>query len=318
MEKISVAIPTHNRASLLEEALESVYSQTLLPNEVIVAEDGRDNKTLEIIQRYQNKNKNIQLVHFVNDPPLKQLKNRQLAISSTTGDYIAMLDDDDKWDIHFLEKTYLALTKSKLCDFCSTDHYFMNEHGDVLMDNSMEFSKYCGRDRMKEGEYNDVFLRVISNKASIYSLQHTLFRRKALEEVGFFQPFGEMVPDFMLFLTLGLHRKISYYIPERLGYCRIHSGQQTNQRLTNSQDRVEGLLSLYKKNKEQFQGNEFKIFKEKYGVSVLERSIAYLHEQKRKEAVAGLGDLHTLKSYRLPIQRVSVYLLLLLGVRKRK
>ena len=51
IEKISVIIPTYNSANFIEKTLESLISQTVLPEEIIIVDDGSKDNTVEIINK---------------------------------------------------------------------------------------------------------------------------------------------------------------------------------------------------------------------------------------------------------------------------
>jgi glycosyltransferase involved in cell wall biosynthesis len=87
----SVVIPTHNRAVLLREALESVFAQQFGDFEVIVVDDGSTDDT-ELITR--SFGKSVRLVKQENRGPGAA---RNTGIHGASGDYIVFLDSDDIW-----------------------------------------------------------------------------------------------------------------------------------------------------------------------------------------------------------------------------
>ena len=92
---ISVAMATYNGEKYLEEQLDSILSQTLLPSEIIVCDDQSTDGTQKILDKYQQKGL---LKYFVNDNRLGFIGNFKRAVSLTSPDhYIALSDQDDIW-----------------------------------------------------------------------------------------------------------------------------------------------------------------------------------------------------------------------------
>lgn len=121
---ISLAMPTYNGGKYLREQLDSIYSQTLLPDEVIVVDDCSTDDTIQILEEYRIK---YGLKYFRNDHNLGYNKNFERAITLCSGDYIALADQDDIWLPSKIERCYNVL---KNCDveipslvscFCSTN-----------------------------------------------------------------------------------------------------------------------------------------------------------------------------------------------------
>jgi GT2 family glycosyltransferase len=87
----SVVIPTYNRAPLLQQALESVFTQECTDFEVIVVDDGSTDATLAYLESLGDR---IQAVQQVNGGPGAA---RNLGARHARGTYIAFLDSDDLW-----------------------------------------------------------------------------------------------------------------------------------------------------------------------------------------------------------------------------
>ncbi len=98
----SLIITTYNRPDALRLVLNSVLNQTVLPNEVIVADDGSNQETAELIKEYQTKFP-VPLIHsWQEDKGFRLARSRNLAISKSTMEYIVMIDGDMVLDKHFI------------------------------------------------------------------------------------------------------------------------------------------------------------------------------------------------------------------------
>lgn len=91
--RVSVVIPTRDRAPLLRRALDSVFAQTCADYEVIVVDDASTDDTASMLAG-------------IADSRLRVLRNaasggapraRNLAIAAARGEFVAFLDDDDEW-----------------------------------------------------------------------------------------------------------------------------------------------------------------------------------------------------------------------------
>ena len=75
---ISIALTTYNGAKYLREQLESIYNQTILPDEVIACDDCSSDETISILDEYKNK---FGLKYYVNNVNLGYNKNFEKALS---------------------------------------------------------------------------------------------------------------------------------------------------------------------------------------------------------------------------------------------
>lgn len=108
--KISLLVTTYNRKDALELVLLSIMQQSLMPHEVIVADDGSTKDTAALIQEYQN-NFPVKLLHcWQEDLGFRVSHIRNKAIALASGDYIIMIDGDVVLHRHFIRnhKNHLA------------------------------------------------------------------------------------------------------------------------------------------------------------------------------------------------------------------
>lgn len=86
---VSVIVPTFNRAEFLPHCLDSILSQTLPASEIIVIDDGSDDATAEVLQRYENR---IQVIRKGNGGKSTAVN---AGLLKARGDFVWILDDDD-------------------------------------------------------------------------------------------------------------------------------------------------------------------------------------------------------------------------------
>ncbi|NEO88905.1 MAG: glycosyltransferase family 2 protein [Moorea sp. SIO3G5] len=98
---VSVIIPAYNTEQFIEITLQSVLSQTYKNLEVIVVDDGSQDRTAEIVQSIAEEDQRVILLQ---QPNLGVAAARNLGIQNAKGDYIAPLDADDIWYPQNLEK----------------------------------------------------------------------------------------------------------------------------------------------------------------------------------------------------------------------
>lgn len=108
---ISVAMCTYNGGRFLKEQLESINAQTLLPNELVVCDDGSSDDTPSILQKFAE-SAPFQVRIFRNEQNLGSTKNFQRAIELCQGELIALCDQDDVWEPQKLGTLHDQLTRS--------------------------------------------------------------------------------------------------------------------------------------------------------------------------------------------------------------
>ncbi len=128
MFNITVIIPTHNRAGLLQNAIESVLRQTYPVHEIIVVDDGSTDGTRTVVSKYENSRPgSTMVVRYIFQEQQGVAAARNTGIENSTGDWLAFLDSDDLWLPEKLSWQVRALTEyAEDCAACSTDSRYLN------------------------------------------------------------------------------------------------------------------------------------------------------------------------------------------------
>lgn len=95
--RVSVIIPTYNRAQLLPRAIDSVLQQTYKNIETIIIDDGSTDNTKQVITPY------APYIRYLPSNHQGVANARNLGMKAATGKYIAFLDSDDMYLPHKLE-----------------------------------------------------------------------------------------------------------------------------------------------------------------------------------------------------------------------
>ena len=114
--RISVVVPSYNRAGLLPETLGRIVRQSVAPLEVIVVDDGSTDDTAAVVERFGPLCRSVRISNS------GDLVARNAGVAHASGDLIAFCDSDDLWLPNFLE-VMLGVwdlrpdTKVAYCDF---------------------------------------------------------------------------------------------------------------------------------------------------------------------------------------------------------
>ena len=94
MSRVSVVIPTRNRAGLLRAAIVSVLAQSFQDFEIVVIDDASDDDTPSVIAGLAD---DTRISYFRHAKNLGEAASRNAGLAHARGEYIAFLDDDDTW-----------------------------------------------------------------------------------------------------------------------------------------------------------------------------------------------------------------------------
>ena len=140
--KVSVCLITYNHERYIEKAIEGILSQkTDFVYEIIVGDDLSTDSTIQIINRYKEKNEKLFNV-MQYDQKMGMHKNWEAVLAHAQGEYIALLEGDDFWvDPYKLAKQVEVLDKNQTIAISFTNASVINELNDKVFSNYVEKRK---------------------------------------------------------------------------------------------------------------------------------------------------------------------------------
>jgi len=156
---ISIALCTFNGERFLKEQLDSLVNQTYLNIEIIVVDDLSSDGTLKILQNYAAQYKSINI--YKNEVNLGYIKNFEKAIGLCSGDFIALADQDDIWELEKIDLLFSNIGNNTLIYH---DSEFVDDKGNTL------HKKLSDRLNMYEGNspYPFFFYNCISGHSMMF------------------------------------------------------------------------------------------------------------------------------------------------------
>ena len=199
--RVSVVIPTYNRAQLVTRAIDSVLQQTFDDFELIVVDDGSPDETADIVRRYQDSR--IRLLRLVRNQGVSRARNA--GISNARGEWVAFLDCDDEWLPEKLERQMarvdLDADEQTIVVYCRNYRQF-----------GPQKRKPGRRKELPEGDVFDSLLREGTTLIpSVY-----VVKRSALIEVGGFDERLATSEDHDCWLRLAQRSHRFVAVQERL------------------------------------------------------------------------------------------------------
>lgn len=114
--EITVLMPVYNSDKFVAECLESILNQTFENFEFLIINDGSTDKSVEIIEGYDDPR--IRLVH--NEENIGLTKSLNKGLNLAKGSYIARIDADDISLPHRLKKQFQFMEKNPDIDACGS------------------------------------------------------------------------------------------------------------------------------------------------------------------------------------------------------
>ncbi len=212
--KVSVLMTTYNRADFLERSINSVLSQTMPDFEFILVNNGSTDWSKSVCEKYKVQDSRI---HYV-DLPVNHGSSlgRNVGLDFASGEYIAMVDDDDYCEPEMLRFLFdIAEHHSADISMCGSWNEVRGELEPYFIFNEvLEMNREKGLDELLNRRYFNV------------APPTKLFRRSLFDKIRF--PSGVLVDDIHTIYRVFARASVVVAHGVPLYRFRKHEGNMTN------------------------------------------------------------------------------------------
>lgn len=208
MPRVSVLLTCYNHLEYIEECVKSVEAQTFTDWEIIAIDDGSKDGTREWIRDYP-----LDMVRIFNEKNLGTYGTLNRALEASSGEFIAILNDDDVWLPRKLELQVAAMDSDPKLGLVHTFGKFVGADTQELDD-----PEPLGFPFPRSGN-GDQFASLIYHNKVINSA--ALFRRKCIDTAGLWDPAFYGCGDWHMWLRIARDWHVRY-LEEPLTLYRVH------------------------------------------------------------------------------------------------
>jgi glycosyltransferase involved in cell wall biosynthesis len=214
---VSVCIPVHKRTSYLRETVQKVLSQTFSNWELVIGLNVSE-EVSRLIHEDLQEELNDPRVKIINDSvPKNMAENWNAVVAESRGEFIKLLCHDDLPYPDALERQVKVMQSNPAVVVASGARTIINSKGKMLFTRSgiRKTGVYPGRGMIRRC--------IMAGTNIIGDPVNVMWRRSAMEQVGFFDPTVVYCTDIEYWLRL-LGVGELYYDAKPTGFYRIHGG----------------------------------------------------------------------------------------------
>ena len=234
MSLVNIIMTCHNGEKYIKTAVNSILSQTYKNWQLIFFNNSSDDKSLEIVQSFQDP----RIKCFTSDRLLNLGQARKKAIESCNGEYICFLDVDDYWVDNKIEKQILKFKENKNIDLIYCNYYLLN--GNIKSKKSKKLYKgICTKELLEsyiDGNPMTAWLTVMVKTKCIKKLEYA------------FDENLHIASDMDFFIRLSQYCVIDY-LDSFMAYYRIHDSNESKEKSAEIAE-LAYICEKYQENKE--------------------------------------------------------------------
>lgn len=204
---ISVIIPLYNKAQEIGDTVRSALAQTLPPLEIVVVDDGSTDGGAEIVRGIASP-----LIRVFSQPNGGVCAARNRAIAESSGEYIALLDADDRWEPGYLEEIARMIADYPGCGIYSTAFNILSHDG-----------RFPAPTPSERGVVGNFFRDSAHRYISIPSA--SVVPRAVFEEVGGFPEGMKIGEDLYVWIKIARRYPVCFSPRRLVDYSKVASNR---------------------------------------------------------------------------------------------
>jgi glycosyltransferase involved in cell wall biosynthesis len=208
--KVSVCIPTYNQAAYLEQAIRSCVAQTLKPFEIIVYDDHSTDETPQVLKKLAEQIDYLTVLRHEKNMGIS--RNVDACLRAARGDFVVRLDSDDFLAPLYVERLAGLLTNNLGAAYAHAAVREVDQEGRFLRQRQLA---------RKPGFQNCIAALKASAKGFKVAANILIFRKSALEKVGYIASKVNFAEDYYLVAALAAAGYGNVYVNEILSYYRV-------------------------------------------------------------------------------------------------
>lgn len=219
--KISVIIPTYNRAHLIKNSIDSVLNQTIKVDEIIVIDDGSSDNTKEFLDNYPTIT-----YHYQKNSGVSGARNAGIKLAKN--DWICFLDSDDIWHENKIEQQII----------------FHQEHSDIFFSFSDEKWIFNGKNIKQKKHQLKINKKTFTDhlENTFIGASTVIIHKSIFLDIGLFDTQLKACEDYDLWLRILRKYEVGYIDFKLIDKIAGHQGQLSFETPMMDQYRIKALL----------------------------------------------------------------------------
>jgi len=244
MNRLSIIIPAYKSAEYLAETLRSVFSQTQLPDEILVVDDCSPDATQAVVKSLQASSPvEVRLIVLEKNSggPVTPMNT---GVAAARGEFIAMLDHDDRMLPQRLERALPPIQADERIGIVFNQFDFFDEQRAAFKLWETRYD-HLGN-APKKIPAHEAHRMLITRGFPYGGAGGMLFRKALWQDIGGFRPKFRIVWDYDFGLRAAAQGWDTYYLPDNLYQHRQHVNnlETSDGGLRNSMEHFELLQEL--------------------------------------------------------------------------